>query len=166
MIALVIDDTKGFVNKLLIQNTFDKFYIGESTIRTFTDFKLGGSLNEGFYASDEIEVLEGRQMCLWSEIKPFAYDIIKGRRLPLSFFFVFQLSNENTKWLLEKNQLPFSMEQVGGLYINVRYEKGLLQCVTGISMKTFVMDKTLEHIWDDTVKQFFKQNQIEFTIPL
>ncbi len=162
MIALTIEDTKGFVNKLLIQNTFDKFYIGDSVIRTFADFRLGGSLNKDFFTNDEWEMLEERQVCLWSEVKSFAYEIIKGHKLPISFHFVFQLSEENTHWLMEKNQCQICADDIGGLYMNIRYEKGAIQCVTGISFKTFIMDKTVEPLWDDTVKLFFKQNQIAF----
>ena len=40
------------------------------------------------------------------------------------------------------------------------YQDKKLVCVTGLSYKTFVMDKTLEHVWDDTAAQFMKQNGI------
>lgn len=160
VIALSIEDVKGFVSKLLIQSTFDKFYVGESVIRTFADFRLGGGLNEAYYSSDELELLGGRSLCLWSEIKPAAYSLIRGKKLPVAFHFVFQLSDENTSWLLQKHQSPVKPEDVKGLYMNIKYEKEKMMCITGISFKTFIPDKSVEHLWDDTVRQFFKQNQI------
>lgn len=163
MIALNIEDMKGFVSQLLVHETFDKFYVGESMIRTFADFKMGGSLNKDYYTSDEWEALEGRTLCLWSEVRPFAYSLIKGKKLPVSFQFIFQLSESNQRWLLERNASSVFGDDVRGLYMNIRYEKGKLQCVTGISFKTFILDKTVEHLWDDTVRQFFKQNGIAFT---
>lgn len=163
MIALNIEDMKGFVSKLLVHETFDKFYVGESVIRTFSDFKMGGSLNKDYYTSDEWEALEGRTLCLWSEVRPFAYSLIKGKKLPVSFQFIFQLSDKNQQWLFAHNTTSVASDDVKGLYMNIRYEKGKFQCVTGISFKTFILDKTVEHLWDDTVRQFFKQNGIAFT---
>lgn len=163
MTALTIEDGKLFVSKLLAQNVFDKFYVGESAISTFADFKLGGRLNKAYYSNDEVEALGGRELCLWSEIRPLAYDIIKGHKLPVSFQFVLQLSDENMRWLLEKNQLSVKAEAVQGLYMNLRYEKNTFSCVTGISFKTFILDKTVEQLWDETVKTFFRQHHIAFT---
>jgi len=163
MIALNIEDMKGFVSKLLVHETFDKFYVGESIVRTFADFKMGGSLNKDYYASDEQELLEGRTLCLWSEVRPFAYSLIRGHKLPVAFQFIFQLSEKNQQWLLARNTSAVSPEDVKGLYMNIRYEKGRLQCVTGVSLKTFIPDKTVERLWDETVRQFFRQNGIAFT---
>ena len=146
MIALTIEDGRLFVSKLLVQNTFDKFYVGESVVKTFADFKMGGSLNTGYFSSDEQQQLDGRHLCLWSEIKPFAYQLIKGHKLPVSFQFVLQLS-----------------DAVEGLYMNLRYEKNEFSCVTGISFKTFILDKTVEQLWDETVKTFFRQQHIAVT---
>lgn len=163
MTALTIEDGKLFVSKLLVQNTFDKFYAGESVIRTFSDFRLGGRLNKEYYSSDEAEAAGDREFCLWSEIKPIAYQIIKGHKLPVSFQFVLQLSDENTRWLLEKNKSSVRPEDVKGLYMNLRYEKNTFSCITGISFKTFILDKTVEQLWDETVRKFFRQNQIAVT---
>ena len=35
-----------------------------------------------------------------------------------------------------------------GLYLNFHYDGTMLQCITGTSMHTFTMDKTLEREWD------------------
>lgn len=163
MIALVIEDSKDFVNKLLVGTTFDKFYVGESVIRTFSDFRIGGSLNKDFYTLEEQEQIGERTQVLWSDIKPFAFSVIKGHRLPLSFQFVFELSKENRQWLFSHNRTAVPEETVQGLYMNIRYDQGQILCVSGISYSTFVMDKTAEHLWDDTVKQFFRQNHIAYS---
>ena len=44
--------------------------------------------------------------------------------------------------------------------MNITYDHQKLVCTSGVSYKTFVMDKTLEQCWDDTVCQYFKQNHI------
>ena len=34
------------------------------------------------------------------------------------------------------------------MYLNFSYDGTMLQCITGISMHIFTMDKTLEREWD------------------
>ena len=160
LITLAITDIGDFTRKLLIQNVFDQFYVLEGEVSTFAAFTIDGELNEDYYSSDETELLQDRKWSLWSEIKPVAFLLMKGKKLPVSFKFVLQLSDHNTDWLLGKYHLEHLKEQVSGLYLNIRYQDKKLICVTGLSYKTFVMDKTLEHVWDDTAAQFMKQNGI------
>ncbi len=161
MIALTIVGIKEMMSQLLTHQMFDGFYLNQADIETFTGFHMDGDLNRDYFSSDEQEVLEGRTQCLWSEIKPIVFAIMKGRKLPVKFKLVFQLSEKNLLWLLEKNQLSFKAEEIGGLYMNILYEHKKLTCTSGVSFKTFVMDKTLEQVWDATVRQYFKQYHIE-----
>lgn len=160
MIALNIVDVKDFMSKVLVKNTFDKFYLCDGEIQTFTAFSFGGRLNAGYYSADEQEALLGREQPLWHELKPFAYQLIRGKKLPISFKLVFALSRENVEWLIAHHQLKVSAADVGGLFLNIKYENKTAACVTGTSFKTFVMDKTLERVWDVTALQFMKQNEI------
>lgn len=160
MIGLSVLDIKNFMAGILTGTMFDKFYLRDGEIQTFTEFHLGGYLNRPYFDSEEWEALAGRRLCLWSEVKPFAFQLIKGHKLPVRFKFVFQLSDENTRWLLERHHLPVNPEDMGGLFMNITYDHEKLVCTSGVSYKTFVMNKTLEQCWDDTVCQYFKQNQI------
>ncbi|WP_418474730.1 DUF5721 family protein [Frisingicoccus sp.] len=162
MIGLSIQDIKNFMAGMLTGNMFDKFYLCDGEIQTFTEFHLGGYLNRPYFDSEEWENLEGRKLCLWSEMKPFVFQLIRGHKLPVRFKFVFQLSRENTVWLLEKHRLPVREEDIGGLFMNITYEHQKLVCTSGVSYKTFIMDKTLEQCWDETVCQYFKQNHIAY----
>ena len=162
MIGLSIQDIKNFMAGMLTGNMFDKFYLCDGEIQTFTEFHLGGYLNRPYFDSEEWENLEGRKLCLWSEMKPFVFQLIRGHKLPVRFKFVFQLSRENTVWLLEKHRLPVREEDIGGLFMNITYEHKKLVCTSGVSYKTFIMDKTLEQCWDETVCQYFKQNHIAY----
>ena len=164
MIALNVVDVKDFTSKILVKNTFDKFYLCDGEIETFISFRFGGKLNDSYYSTEEQEEVENRTLPLWSEVKPFAYQLIRGKKLPLSFKLVMALSAENVAWLLEHNQTSIKPEDVAGLYMNIKYENKVISIVTGVSFKTFVLDKTLEHIWDATVVKFMKQNEIAVEI--
>lgn len=64
-------------------------------------------------------------------------------------------NRENISRLLEMNNLPVKEEDVSALFMNVVYEHETLSVTTGTSLKIFTMDKTLEHIWDDTIKKYY-----------
>lgn len=160
MIALNIVDLKKFTSELFIHQMFDRFYLSQGEVTTFALFQVDGHLNQDYYENEEAAQARGRKLALWSEVKPFIFGLIKGKKLPQSFKFVFQLSKENTRWLLERHGISIPEANVGGLYLNIRYENKKLTCITGTAFNTFVMDKSLEHAWDETAVQFFKQHDI------
>lgn len=160
MISLKVDDIKGFMSNLLIHKVFDEFYVSEMTINTAIELYISGKLNEDFYSSEELEVLNGRKYSTWAENKGFAYSFIKGNKLPLSIKIVFMLSDSNTEILLKNSGVALSANDVNGLFLNIRYEQGNVYLTTGTSIKVFTMDKTLERTWDEDVKLFLKNNNI------
>ena len=52
-------------------------------------------------------------------------------------------------------------EDIQGLYLNFHYDGSTLQCITGTSLKTFSMDKSIEREWDTEVKSILKSKNIE-----
>ncbi len=46
------------------------------------------------------------------------------------------------------SRLGFDQENLPVLYLNIRYEDSTLYCVTGLSLKIFTLDKTIEQEWD------------------
>jgi hypothetical protein len=160
MISLKVDDIKGFMSNLLIHKVFDTFYLSEMTIHTATELYVSGKLNQDFYTSEELEVLNGRKYSTWAENKGFAYSFIKGNKLPLSIKIVFLLSDVNAEGVLSKSGVSLTTSDVNGMFLNLRYEKGNLYLTTGTSIKVFTMDKTLEKAWDDEVKLYLKNNNI------
>ena len=60
--------------------------------------------------------------------------------------------------------LDFELEDVRGLYINLKYDGQKLQCITGTAMNLFTMDKSLEQAWDVMVQRFFTQKEIKYEV--
>ena len=165
MIALQIQDIKQFMSKLLLSQTFDNFLLIEGSITTYNTFRIDGRLHKSFFTEEEKEAqgLEERAFSLWKEVKPFCLELIKGKKTPLSFQFVFQLSKENTgKLLLASGITSIQPENISGLLLNVPYDNGNLSVITATNLSLFTLDKTLEHAWDDMVKRFLKQQEISF----
>ena len=152
MIALNVQDVKDFMARLLISEEF----------ATFSTFQIDGTLRPEFFDTEEAEALtkSGRTHCLWQEVKPYCFSIIKGKKTPLSFKIVFQLSRQASEQLLLKNASSWSINDIYGLYLNLQYDGTSLICTTGTSMKLFSMDKSLDLLWDEAVITFFKKHQI------
>ena len=165
MIALQIQEIKQFMSKLLLSPTFDNFLLVEGSVTTYNTFYIDGRIHKDFFTNEEKEEhhLEEREFSLWKEVKPFCLELIKGKKTPLGFQFVFQLSKENTEKLLTNTGISsIRPENISGLLLNIRYDNGTLSVITATNLSLFTLDKTLEHAWDDMVKRFLKQQEISF----
>lgn len=164
MIALQIADIKMFMKKLLLSDSFDRFWLLEGSITTFNTFHIDGTLQKSYYTAGEQEQLGERSLSLWQEVRPFCLELIKGKKTPLSFRFTFQLSASNTAKLLTRTGVRIPSEQVRGLLLNLRYDGHSLLCTTGTSVAVFTPDKKLDHAWDDMVQKYFHQQGIPFEL--
>lgn len=164
MILLEIQNVKECMSKLLLSETFDPFEFIEGEITSFATFRFDGYLKKDFFDSDELETIGNREHALWKDVREFCFSLIKGKKTPLGFKFVFGLSRANIEKLLSRQNLSFTSSDVDGLYINLKYDGSHLQCVTGTSMRTFTLDKSLEQAWDTMVQRFFMQKEIAFEV--
>ncbi len=162
MIALKIEDLKLFTSSLFVGDMFDQFLLKEAVITTFNTFTIDGSMRPGYYSKEELEEIKKSQLSTWAMVKPLCFSLIKGKRLPVSFRIILQMSEEGTERFLHSRQLPFAPDQVKGLYMNIRYEEDKLFCVTGTSVSVFTLDKTLDEEWDQEAKGFLKHHNIPF----
>ena len=162
MISLKIPGVKIFMTKLLTQNVFDAFLLKEMDLHTFTNFTINGQFNEDFFTNEELEERGDRKHTLWNDVRPIAFSMIKGNKTPLHLKIVFQLPKEYTEQVAERLAGRIRPEEIGGLYMNVRFDKGELHIITGTAIKTFILDKTLEQEWDNEVKNFLRKQGIDF----
>ena len=160
MVSLRIEDVKDFMGKLLSKETFDNFLLIEMDIITAASFHISGHRQKAWYDNDEWDDLTDTAYVTWREIKPAAYDLIKGHRIPLKITGVFRLSEENTGRILKKGGFAFDTDAVGGLFFNLRFEGGAVVVTTGVSMNTFTTDKSLERGWDYYFAEFLSRNEI------
>ncbi|MCD7834206.1 MAG: DUF5721 family protein [Lachnospiraceae bacterium] len=159
-----IQDNLGFMKKLLTDDTFDTFLLSEASITTFATFQVDGTFHPDYLDTSEADQLiaEKSGYTLWKRVRPFFFDLTKGRHTPLRFSIVFRLAPHNVKKLITQGGLSISPEQVDGLFLNIRFDGKTISCVSGVSMKSFTLDRSLEHAWDDMLEKFFRQKQIPF----
>lgn len=164
MIALNISEIKNFMNKLLCTETFDNFLLKEATIQSSVTWSLDGDLNQDFYSSEELEEMQltGLSFLPFGLLRSQCFDLIKGKRAPSYFKFVFLLSPTNLARTLEQTHSSFSSSDITGMFLNLKFQHGKLLLTTGISYRIFSADKSLEQEWDVLVKRFLKNHEISF----
>src|SRR5574344_1330903 len=93
MQALQITSLKPFMNALLAGDLFDIFLLEEALIATAATYTIDGRINKDFYTTEEWndKQLHPHEFVAWQEMKPICFNLIKGKRTPLQFKFVFQL---------------------------------------------------------------------------
>lgn len=164
MIALELTDVKDFMNKLLKSEIFDHFLLQEAVITSAATYTLNGQLTKGFYNEEELEELQlkGCRFLPFSMIRGNCFDLIKGKKTPSAFRFVFLLSPSNMEKTLAAVGSSYTSADITGMYINLKYQNQLLSLTTGIAYNIFSTDKTLENEWDKLVSKFLKQHEIAF----
>lgn len=164
MIVLNLTDIKDFMNKLLRTEIFDHFLLQESTITQNVTYTINGQIKKEFYSKEELEELHltDYRFLPFSMLRANCFDLIKGKKTPLSFRFVFLLSPENMKKTIRSIDSTYMPSDVTGMYVNLKYQNQQLTLTTGISYRIFSTDKTLETEWDNMIMKFLKQHQIPF----
>lgn len=159
-----IKNVKQFMNKLLIENSFDSFLISEAVIKTGNSYVIDGHINSDFYSESELNDFKeesaknGRvfsaTMSRWSVIKPFVLSIVKGKKTPVYFKFSFYLADENIEKLLSNADTSIKANDIDGLSVIVKYQDNILTVTSSVSLKIFTLDKSLDKIFDDMVEKF------------
>ena len=163
MLSIQIQDVKEFMNQLLRSDLFHPFYLWEASIKTAVSYHIDGRLNQDFYNTDELESLPQTDYISWAQIKPQIFSMIKGSKTPLNMKIILMLSKTDTSELLNKYNLPLSGENINGLFLNVHYDGTRLSCTTGVSYRTFTMDKRLESVFEETILTWLRQSNISYT---
>lgn len=167
MRSYAIQDIRSFMKKLLIGDTFDTFLLSEASITTFATFHLDGTFHPDFFSTGEAEQITTEQCgyTLWKRVRPFFFELNKGKNTPLSFHIVFRLAPHNVSQLIRQSGISLQEEDVDGLFLNIRYDGSSVTCISGTSLRIFSLDKTLERAWDDMLEKFFRQKEIPFLVP-
>ena len=164
MIALQLTDLKNFMHKLLRSEVFDHFLLQEAVITSAATYTINGQITKGFYSDEELEELQlnGQRFLPFSMLRNNCFDLIKGKKTPSAFRFVFLLSPNNQEKTIKAVDSSYTPTDVTGMYINLKYHEHSLTITTGIAYNIFSTDKTLEAEWDKMVMKFLKQHEIAF----
>lgn len=164
MIALEITNVKEFMNTLLKTGTFDHFLLQEAVIKGAASYVIDGHVTPGFYSDEESESLgiKNYPILPFSMLRGNCFDLIKGKKAPSSFKFIFLLSPPNLEKTLASVESSYTPNDITGMFINIKYQNQLLTLTTGVSYRIFSTDKSLDSAWDKLVQKLLQQNKISF----
>ena len=172
MQSFLIQDIRSFMAKLLTDDTFDSFQTVSASVTTFCTWELDGRVHPQFDAQAENgahtppESTENEnsqiQYVSWGRVRDHFYGLIRGKQSPLKLQVTFRLPDAGAARMAARAGGPLREADIGGLYLHVRFQEGKAVCVTGVSLKTFVPDKSLEHEWDAGVAAFLRGKGIPF----
>ena len=164
MIALKLTEIRLFMNKLLCSEIFDNFLLQEATIQGYISYHIEGTLHKDFYSEAELdqEHLNGLHFIPYGKVRTQCFDLIKGKRTPSFFKFVLLLSPTNLEKTLQQSTSSLTSADVTAAFINLKFQNNSLLLTTGISYRTFTIDKNLDHEWDALIKKFLKNHDIFF----
>ena len=139
MRAYQIKELKNFMAKLLATDAFDDFLLAEATITTYNTFIIDGHLVKEFFSGDvnDTDTLPEQAFSQWKDMRSLCFDLIKGKKTPSAFRFVFLLSPENMQKTLNAVGSSYKTSDVTGMYINLKYQNQLLTLTTGVSYTIF-----------------------------
>ncbi len=165
MVALKINNKKDFMSKLLVSELFDNFLVEEATIDTFNTFHIDGRIHKDFYKNgadyDESNILS--ELSKWSDLKQISYDLIKGKRTPLGFKFVFHATDDIKRKLLSEADAGLMENQIT-LGLNIRFTNSDVILTTGTAFSIFTLDKSIEKAWDSYIPSFLENSGISVEI--
>ncbi|WP_029230848.1 DUF5721 family protein [Butyrivibrio sp. VCB2006] len=162
MIALKISNKKNFMAKLLASELFEEFLVEEATVETFNTFHIDGHIHKDFYKNDDTvpESTLSEDFSKWKDLRPLCLDLIKGKRTPLGFKFIFHPDNATKNAVVESADAGINPDEVL-LGINIRFTGDTILITTGCTFKIFSMDKTIEKAWDEYIPSFLVKANIE-----
>ncbi len=160
MFACIVSDVRDFMEKLFLKEVFDGFQLVEAVIVTSNTFMIDGHIHREYYTEEEWEELTEKSISRWASVRPICFQMIKGKKTPESMKLIFKMAESAVEKLLGKSGLPFQSSDVEGLFFNVRYDNKKLTLTSGVSMRMFTMDKSLEQFWEQRLEGFLKQAEI------
>ena len=162
MTAFEIHDIQKLTGLLLGGTMFDNFLLSEVTVTQAFTCTIDGSLHAGYFSDEELEEgsLAGLPYIPYVRVRPLCLELLKGKRKPRFFKFVFLLSPQNQERTIQSAGSNVSPEDVTGMFLNLTYRNNRLVCTTGVSYRSFTLDKSLEREWDRMALVFFRQRGI------
>ncbi len=161
MIAYRVTDVKKCMNELLCKDTFDFFLLQEATINTFSTFSIDGHRLDDFFSDAELEEIDEEDVLMPYELfREWCYNIIKGKKVPLSFQIILSLPKRIIRQIIAAGDI--SIDDSGAHLVAIyRFVDGNLTITTGTSMQEFTLDKSLEHAYDKWMYDFLSSVGID-----
>lgn len=157
MQQFIIEDTRGFMGKLLSSEFFDRLELVQLDLTTSVVHTVDGRLRKEFFDTDQEAELKAERMgeyIRWKEEKALFFQAIRGTTLPLGFKIVFRIPDAMAL------QISDRLAAISSMFLNVNYTRLQTTVTTGIFMKSFPSDPSIGQEFDAFVKNVFQKMEI------
>lgn len=155
MNSFQITDVKKFMSAMLLADTFDGFTLSEATVKTAVSFVIDGKINPDFF--DDAAEAPSEPFVRYGKVRSFFYEIIKGKRTPVYFKFVFHAPETIIAQILSETDTGFTVKDINSLTFTATFRDGILTVLTGTNLAAFSLDKSIDQVWDKYVEGFLDQ---------
>ncbi len=164
MLSLQITAMKPFMSQLLTSDTFDLFLLKEASVHTSVNTTIDGQVNRNFYSSQDAEegLVPEYDFQPWSNLKGLCFYLIKGKRTPLYFKFIFYLKPELARTLLTKENCSADLSLINALVLNIRFDGTKTILSTGVAYSGFVLSKEADQIWDQALCRYLTKKELAY----
>lgn len=165
MKAFKILENKNFMSRFLMSDAFDDFLLAEANITTYNTFIIDGHIVSDFYKNNEYDAETTQTpyvFSTWKDMRGICFELIKGKRTPVSFRFTLHLKPELIDTLLSESEAALSSKNLAAYVLNVKYQEGVVSLVSAVSYQSFILDKTLDILWDNYLQAFLASKEIHF----
>lgn len=156
MKAYKAEDLRTFTQALFTRDCFDPFLVVEAEFRTYCLFSVRGNTERSWYTDEELEADQVEDYTSWKKLRPVCFGLIRGKKTPVSFRITFRLPPAEEEKLLREFSGNIRSEELGGFFLNLKYEDGKLLCFSAAAVNRFPKDRVLEEAWDLRAEQFFR----------
>ncbi len=138
------EQVKTFMSRLFSKGFMDGFTVIGVELFCVARFTTDGRINP-----DYLEEGEERSLCLWSELRPYIYSLIKGSKKPKYFKAVFALRPYQAEML---------HENAASMHLTMSFENDVITFTAGTAQKTFSLSKEEDLAWENYLRKFFNKN--------
>ena len=160
MLSLVFHDLKKMTALLFTENSFDRFLLKSASLSAMLSVTISGEKDPDFFSEEEREKEMQESFVRYETVRPLLFSLIKGKRPPLSFRIILITDKNTTNSLKVKS--GFSGAEVTSLSMNFSFKNGVLTLSSGVSYSGFTLDKSLEALWDQTIRNFLDQKDVTY----
>ena len=161
MKSLQIMNTKLFMSKLLVSESFDMFLMENAELKVGTDISVDGHVNKEFYGNED-ESAPSYELIKWGEIRPTIYNLVKGKHTPIAFKFILSTTPDEKNSLLADSGEDNLINVISSFVIRIKFSNGCVTLTTGTALSGFSMDKSYEKLWDSHIESLLSEIGIPY----
>ena len=166
MIGLQIKNVKDFMNHLFIKSSFEWLDLVEAVIVKEYTLTIEGKRNDSGERTSEAEPEKNKaestsEFLSYQEMRPLLLTHIRGKETPQMIRMTLALPSEKLAERIE-DDFTAGASQIERFLLNIRFGSQGLSLITGVSYRSFSMEKERERLWDRYLKEFLIKEEIAF----